>query len=197
MTSTSEFSILFVCTGNICRSPLAELLLRSSSNAPELTTFSAGTRALVGHQMPAEQQAIAKELGIQDPESHRAQQLSQQHVEQADLIIAMEREHRSEAVKLSPRALRRTFTFRELARIAAHVPDEDVNFEDSDDLVENLKILIEAAAINRGVSVPYERPEDDDIIDPYRRSNETYQESKNQIVTALGAVVNYLNRAAV
>lgn len=52
MSSASQFTILFVCTGNVCRSPLAELLLRQSINTPYIATLSAGTQALVGHQMP-------------------------------------------------------------------------------------------------------------------------------------------------
>ena len=193
----SQFSILFVCTGNICRSPLAELLLRRSINTPEITAYSAGTQALVGHQMPEIQQGIATELGAEDPEAHRAQQLTLQHVEDADLILAMEREHRSEAVRLSPRALRRTFTLRELARIAELVPDEDLVFDDGNNLVDNLRVLVEAAAVNRGLAVPFENPSDDDVFDPYRRSKQTYHESRDQVMAALGAVISYLNRAAV
>ena len=197
MTTLSQFSILFVCTGNVCRSPLAELLLRRSINTPAITTYSAGTQALVGHQMPEIQQDIARGLGAESPAAHRAQQITLAHVEDADLILAMEREHRSEVVRLSPRALRRTFTLRELARIADLVPDQDLVFEDEDDLVANLKVLVEAAAVNRGLAVPFESPTDDDVVDPYRRSKQTYDDSKDQVVAALGEIVTYLNRAAV
>lgn len=197
MSSASQFTILFVCTGNICRSPLAELLLREAINTPNITTFSAGTQALVGHQMPTVQQEIARDLGIDSPENHQAQQITLQHVEDADLILAMDRQHRSETVRLAPRALRRTFTLRELARIAELVPDEDLAFSTAEGLVERLKILVEAAAVNRGLAVPFESPEDDDVVDPYKRSNQTYRNSRDQVVLALGQVVNFLNRAAV
>jgi len=196
MSSDSQFTILFVCTGNVCRSPLAELLLREAINAPSIHTLSAGTQALVGHQMPEIQQELATELGVESPENHRAQQLTSQHVESADLILGMERQHRSEAVKLSPRALRRTFTLRELARIADMVPEEDLAFEEETDLVDNMRALVEAAAVNRGLAIPYENPEDDDVVDPYRRSKQTYMDSKDQVVRALGRIVTYLNRAA-
>lgn len=151
---------------------------------------------MVGHPMPQEQLAIAIDLGVENPETHSAQQLTQQHVENANLILAMAREHRSEVVKLSPRALRRTFTFRELARIADLVPDEDLTFDANGGLVDNLKVLVEAAAVNRGVAVPFENPSDDDVVDPYRRSQQTYHESRDQVVKALGAVIGYMNRAA-
>jgi protein-tyrosine phosphatase len=147
--------------------------------------------------MPERQQDIAIQLGVEAPGEHRGQQLTVEHVESADLILGMERKHRSEAVKLSPRALRRTFTLRELARIAELVPNEDLTFKEGGDLVENLKMLVEAAAVNRGLAVPFESPEDDDVVDPYRRSKQTYHESRDQVVAALGKVISYLNKAAV
>lgn len=198
MSSASQFTILFVCTGNVCRSPLAELLLRQSINTILIATLSAGAQALVGHQMPEIQQDIAAQLGVEAPEEHRAQDLTREHVESADLIVAMAREHRSEVAKLSPRALRKTFTLRELARIAELVPDEDISFsKGTTNLVENMKSLVEAAAVNRGLVGGSGTPENDDVIDPYRRSEQTYKESRDQVLTALGDVVSYLNRAAV
>ena len=196
MNSTPQFSILFVCTGNICRSPLAELLLLESINSPDITTTSAGTQALVGHQMPALQQEIATKLGVQAPEKHRAQQLTLQHVEVADLILTMERQHRSAVVQLAPRVLRRAFTLQELARIAEFVSEEDLLFDDDEHLVDRLKKLVEAAAMNRGIAVPFERPENDDVVDPYKRSKQTYLQARDQVATALGKIVAYLNRVA-
>ena len=109
----------------------------------------------------------------------------------------MERQLRSEVVRLSPRALRRTFTLRELSRIVDIVPDEDLAFEAESSLVDNLKVTVEAAAVNRGLALPFEDPADDDVVDPYQRSEQTYHESRDQVVTALAAVIRYLNRAAV
>ena len=195
MNADPRFAVLFVCTGNICRSPLAEQLLDHSINTPDIVTYSAGTEAMVGQPMPEIQQSIARELGIESPEEHRGQQLTPEHIERADLILTMERAHRSNVVQQVPRALRRTFTFRELARVSQVVPDEDLVFE-SDSLVDRLKVLVEAAAINRGIAVPLETPEDDDIVDPYKRSKQTYLESRDQLVEAMTAVAHYLNRAA-
>ena len=195
MNAERQFSILFVCTGNICRSPLSEQLLRRSINTPDIVTYSAGTSAMVGEPMPHIQQDIAKKLGIENPENHRGQQLTAEHIERADLILVMERAHRSIVVQQAPRSLRRTFTFRELARISEVVPDEDLAF-DSDRLVDRLKVLVEAASINRGIAVPLETPEEDDIVDPYKRSKQIYLESRDQIVGTLTTVAHYLNRAA-
>lgn len=84
-------SILTVCVGNICRSPMAEGLLRSQ--LPAATVSSAGIAALTGH--PAAGHAIDL-LGESDIDitAHRARQLTSVMCEQADLILVMEDEHK-------------------------------------------------------------------------------------------------------
>jgi protein-tyrosine phosphatase len=86
--------ILVVCVGNICRSPMAEALLRNALRGQEeITVESAGLGALVGH--PASDYAVElmDERGI-DISSHRAQQLTPDLVSKADLILVMESGHR-------------------------------------------------------------------------------------------------------
>ena len=86
--------ILVVCVGNICRSPMAEALLRNALRGQEeITVESAGLGALVGH--PASDYAVElmDERGI-DISSHRAQQLTPDLVTKADLILVMEAGHR-------------------------------------------------------------------------------------------------------
>ena len=196
MNAAPQFSILFVCTGNICRSPLAELLLWKSINTPAITTSSAGIKALVGYQMPAIQQEIATKLGVQAPENHRARQLTLQDIECTDLILTMERQHRSKVVRVMPNALRRTFTMREFARIAELTPDGDLSFDIDENLVDRLKKLVDAAATNRGFAVSVVRPEDQEVVDLYRRNKEAYLKARDQVAVALGRIVAYLNRAA-
>lgn len=79
-------NILVVCIGNICRSPMAEALLKQT--CPEKNVFSAGLEALVGY--PADPHAIAcmDEIGI-DLSSHIAQQLDAEMLVRADLVLAM------------------------------------------------------------------------------------------------------------
>jgi protein-tyrosine phosphatase len=84
-------SILTVCVGNICRSPMAEGLLRE--RLPDVTVGSAGIGALSGR--PADPHAIAllDEQGI-NIAAHRARQISARACLEADLILVMEEEHR-------------------------------------------------------------------------------------------------------
>ena len=79
--------VLMVCTGNICRSPLAEYWL--AREMPALTVSSAGVGALVGH--PADDHAIAVgEANGLDLTAHRARQIDMTLVHDNDLILVME-----------------------------------------------------------------------------------------------------------
>lgn len=81
-------NILCVCTGNICRSPLAEAYL--AQGLPTSTVTSAGTHALVGE--PADDKAleVAQSRGLQLGE-HRARQLDEAIAREQDLILVMEK----------------------------------------------------------------------------------------------------------
>jgi protein-tyrosine phosphatase len=112
--------VLFVCTGNICRSPIAERLARAHVAGPGslLTEFSsAGTHAVVGYPMDPPSARALRELGG-DPDGHRARQLTKKDLT-ADLILTAKVEHRSQILRAAPEAMRRAFTLREFARLAA------------------------------------------------------------------------------
>lgn len=82
--------ILVVCTGNICRSPLGEELLKRQ--LPGKTVYSAGVGAMVGHGAYEMTQEVAREHGI-DLSAHRAQQVTQPLLAAADLILTMDQGH--------------------------------------------------------------------------------------------------------
>ena len=86
--------ILVVCVGNICRSPMAEAVLRDALRGLEdVTVESAGLGALVDEPASEHSVELMRERGL-DISGHRAQQLTSELVTKADLILVMESGHR-------------------------------------------------------------------------------------------------------
>lgn len=89
-------NVLFVCTGNLCRSPVAEALLKklaSREGRGDIKARSAGTHAMIGNPSPPEALQVAGSVGL-DLTMHRAQPVSSELVGWADRIVVMSPEHR-------------------------------------------------------------------------------------------------------
>jgi protein-tyrosine phosphatase len=117
----SAVHLLFVCTGNICRSPTAERLTAAYGcqyRIPDFHVSSAGTRAVIGHPIHPESAPILCNLGG-DPSNFAARQLSAKIATSADLILTMTRAHRDSVLELAPHRLHRTFTLSEAAGLAS------------------------------------------------------------------------------
>lgn len=194
-----NFSILVVCTGNVCRSPLAERLLANHlRDIPEITVSSAGTHALVDQPMFNVTRQLASSYGLEDADSHRARQMAETHLESSDLILTMTRDQRRAVVELSPRVVRRTFTLREFARLAEATSDESLAAEicsTGESHADRLTAAVNAVTTSRGSLLPGLDPADDDVIDPYKRELEVHEASVEQLVPAVDAVVSLFTRA--
>ncbi|WP_418608121.1 hypothetical protein [Georgenia sp. SUBG003] len=124
--SGENFTILTVCTGNICRSPAVEHLFRAAFGATSgVTVASAGTGALVGQPVHGPMADLLRGVDV-DPDGFAARRVTEQMLRGADLVLPLTRDHRAQVVDLAPAAVRRTFTVREFARLASQVDREQL-----------------------------------------------------------------------
>jgi protein-tyrosine-phosphatase len=128
MNADKKFVILFVCTGNTCRSPMAEYALRSlleKERPGRAEVMSAGIAA--GNGFPATRYAVeaARMWGL-DVTPHASQQLSPQLIEEADLILTMAPEHHRQVTRMDPSAADKTFLLKSF-------PDNSPDGEDVED----------------------------------------------------------------
>ena len=95
--------VLIVCVGNICRSPIAENLLRGVLTHSDIEVSSAGLAALVGEPLEPTARALLEAHG-HVPDKHHATQLARRAISAADLILVMERKHVSGVLNIVPEA---------------------------------------------------------------------------------------------
>lgn len=120
-------NIVMVCTGNICRSPMAEVMLRDAlqrCGADDVEVVSAGTWAGMGSPATAEAVEVMGKRDI-DLSEHRSQPVTAELLEGADLIIAMTSVHAREIGQVSPTALDKTLLMKELVEIEVDTPAAD------------------------------------------------------------------------
>ena len=135
--------VFVICTGNICRSPMAKALMQREIAARGLSEAvnidSAGTFAVVDY--PASEGSVRamarRQLDISD---HRAKQLTGQMVQDADVLVVMEERHRRSIFINWPRAIRKTLLLSELSGDHAEIEDpyggEQWQYDEAANLIE-------------------------------------------------------------
>jgi len=173
-----RYAILTVCTANICRSPLMEMLLRRRLDSDVFEVSSAGVQGWESQPMDADAAAQLRRLGS-DPGEFRSRPFTARIVEGSDLILTATREHRAGVLSVCPSALRRTFTLREFDALVA---DTDA---------ASLHDLTDQAVRRRS-----QAPAMVDIGDPFQQGELVHQQIAEQINGAVGRVAEALNMAA-
>ena len=172
-------AILVVCTGNICRSPIAEGLLRVALEArlgveaPDVV--SAGTMGWAGSGADPYSVAAAAERGV-DISNHRARELEPAEIARSALILGMATEHAHAVVAEVPEARSRTFTLKELVRLVESLPEVHEATPE-----RRLSERVVAADRLRAQGFAGD-PRDDGIMDPLGMSLEAFR----AVATELG-----------
>ncbi len=174
--------MLFVCTGNVCRSPAAERLL-AATGSHAVHVSSAGSYAMVGKPISAPMVPLLTSAGA-DPQSFAARQLTEEVVRGADLVLGLSREHRMAAVEMWPGVVRRAFTLLEFTRLLEVVDPTTIP---PGSVAERFRAVIPLAAAER--RQVRGDPTIDDIADPYLRSEADYAHAFGEIQEAIQTIV--------
>ena len=201
--SSGRFGVLFVCTGNVCRSVIAERLavaglrarLRAGSAAFLVT--SAGTAARDGAPPHPHTAAALRRFGV-SLAGFTSRRLGPADIDAADLILCVSREHQDHTVAMRPGASRRTFLLREFARLAGHAapfpPDTGPPGAGPAGPgtwpAGRARHVVAGATRLRG-QVGYTEPGEDDIADP-RLTGSAYAACADVIHSALQDVLDAL-----
>lgn len=175
MTGGRRFAVLAVCTANICRSPIMEILLRDRLDRQRFEVASAGVRGWDRQPMDPSAAAELQRLGHAS-DTFRSHPIDSYLVDSSDLILTATREHRSDVLVTNPKALRRTFTLLEFATLSGLVEAGDA------------QSLVASAAQRRSLA-----PADVDVSDPYRRGPDVHRATADQIDAAVATVAQRLN----
>lgn len=188
------FRILFVCTGNICRSPAAEIMTRhlligwlGGTLARRFDVSSAGVSAVVGEMMHPDTRDELAPWGLDGviAGDFRARQLRSAMVRDADLVLGANIRHRSAVVEREPAGLRTTFALREFAALADAV---DERMLPDGDPVKRAFELVDQARMKRGL-VPMD-PDDIAVPDPMGRSQQAHHEAVMKVTDAVYRIVS-------
>lgn len=104
--------ILFVCTGNTCRSPMAEAILKNHK-IEDVEVRSAGVYAVNGSESSAHTKSVLQENNI--IHDHQSRVLSESDITWATYVLTMTASHKEVIIDHFPRAINKTFTLKEFA----------------------------------------------------------------------------------
>ncbi len=189
--------ILFVCTGNTCRSPMAEGLLRhmAKQRGMPLEVRSAGVAAMPGVPISRHAEAVLRDHQIEDRIT--SSPLDRGLVEWADLILTLTGSHKSHVLRTFPEVYERTYTLKEYVEDDPNVLGDLEELDSLSASVELSRALgesVEASARQRMIELRQRIPIFD-ISDPFGGSRDEYEATASEIRTALDRLLDKLERA--
>jgi protein-tyrosine phosphatase len=172
----TRFRVLFVCIGNVCRSPLGERLLASKLPTDRFEVASAGVGAMVGSAMTPEAAVHLESYGG-TAGGFVARQLTSPIVKDSDLVLTATKAIRTRVLEDTPGALRRTFTVLEFAALLDFVPVHG-----------DPAVVVRTAAEERSRAAL----DDYDIADPFSRGDEAHLVAARSMAAAVDRIAEAL-----
>lgn len=178
--------IMFVCTGNICRSPMGELLMSRYLANTTVQVTSAGTRGLPMHQIDPSSARLMDSVGI-DSSGFRSRRLTREMAESADLILCFESSHRKEIVTVAPKTVRYTFLLDDFANMCRYSAEHGL--VKGTTIQERLQSVIDASSFIRpSVASPK------DIADPHGREFAKFRQAADETNRALRTILTSMRK---
>ena len=166
-------SVLFICTGNIVRSPMAQALMQRSLDEVGVAALveSSGT---MDWQRPAEPEAVEAmaSMGL-DISAHISRPLAAEQVARADIVIGLAREHVRDAALLCPGSIPRMFTLKEIVRRSGEIEGPRIG--------EILESWLHRLSADRTLDSLLGDSPTDDIIDPIGQPVSEYRATAAEI----------------
>ena len=123
--------IMFICTGNICRSAMAEAMFKklAKEKNKEIEVYSSGTTAYTGDKCTDNAIEVMNEYGI-NIKNHRATNIKESNIEQMDLILCATASHKQMVDYLYPNLKDKVYTIKEFAQKNEKEKEENINISD-------------------------------------------------------------------
>lgn len=179
--------VLFVCTGNICRSPMGELMFPLFFHDDSIVTDSAGVQGLVDSPIDPSSARLMRADGI-DPSAFRSKRLTPQLAMGSDLILCFTEHQRAKIVELAPRIRSHTFLLTDFADLCDYCAKNGLI--EGDTLEERLDSVLANASLVRPMLPPVH-----DIDDPYRKDFPAFETAHQQIGEAFATIAAALEPA--
>ncbi|MFR0603405.1 protein-tyrosine-phosphatase [Bifidobacterium pseudolongum subsp. globosum] len=172
--------VLFVCTGNICRSPMGELMFPLFFHDTTIETDSAGTQGLVDSPIDPSSGRLMALDGI-DSSGFRSKRLTPQIAMSSDLILCFTERQHKKIVTLAPRVRTRTYPLNDFANLCKYFSEN--NLLQGTTIEDRLREVMYNTSMVRHMI-----PQAADIADPYNKDFQAFQTAHDQIGYAIADI---------